>query len=257
MKFSAEYYEEKQPVSLIQKRFVQKLTQTQEWLRSENIEYRVIGSVATSAFLDIKGTSSLNFTRRGARGFYQRMPDIDMIVPMKDYPKVKLYRDSLEKDLDFPIGVEILPSICHFDFRPTENISYITHRNLFIPFSTELFGSFNIEFLGESLVTVDPRTLFHTYVTLGGMLRPKDWPKAMQLARLIRSQHISRFNEVDMEPFHTFLSERSRLYPSYQRYRIVANWIRYHVPDWMNQTGTYYGRLLQPVLFGTKGQRPQ
>lgn len=57
-----------------------------------------------------------------------------------------------------------------------------------------------------------------------------------------------------MKPFHEFLAERSRLYPSYQRYRIVANWVRYRVPGWLHYAGVYYGRLLQPVLFGTKGR---
>lgn len=237
-----------------QRRYVEKLTQAQRWLQSEGIAYRALGSVATSAFLDAPGTCSLDFTRRGARGAYQRMPDIDMVVPMADYLKVKAYRDALERDRDFPIGIEILPSVCHFDFRPSETTSYITHRGLLTPFPTELFAPVTVEFLGQPLVTVDSRTLFHTYVTLGGMLRDKDWPRATRLMRGIRDDGISRFSEADMKPFHDFLAERSRCYPSYQRYRIIANWVRYRVPDWLHYAGVYYGRLLQPVLFGTSGR---
>lgn len=242
-------------IDVIQKRFVQKLKEVQEWLQSESIEYRVLGSVATSAFLDAKGTSSLDFSRRGAYGAYQCMPDVDMVVPMNDYPRVKAYRDRLERDINFPIGIGILPSVCHFDFRPKEKTSYITHRDLFVPFPTELFTPVSVEFLGEPLVTVDPRMLFHTYVTMGGILRDKDWPKAMNLARFIRDRDVSRFTEADMKPFHMFLAERSRLYPGYRRYHVVANWVRYRVPKWMNYTGTYYGRLLQPMFFGTKKNR--
>lgn len=239
-------------IDVVQKRFVQKLKGVQEWLQGENIEYRVLGSVATSAFLDAKGTSSLNFSRYDVRGALQKMPDVDIIVPINDYKRVKAYKDRLERDTDFPIGIEILSSICNFDFRPKEKISYITHRNLFTPFPTELFMPVSVEFLGEPLVTVDPRTLFHTYVTIGGMLRSKDWPKVMDLARLIRDQYISRFTEADMKPFHLFLAERSRLFLGYQRHRIVANWVRYRVPEWMNYAGTYYGKLLQPMFFGQK-----
>lgn len=244
-------FEAIRPVDASQKCFVQKLKEVQEWLQGESIEYRVLGSVATSAFLDAKGTSSLDFSRRGAHGAY-RIPDVDMVVPMNDYLRVKTFGDRLEKDTDFPISIEILPSVCHFDFRPKEKTSYITHRDLFIPFPTELFTPVSVEFLGEPLVTVDPRTLFHTYVTMGGMLRNKDWPKAMNIARLIRDQDVSRFTEADMKPFHLFLAKRSRLFPGYQRHRIVANWVRYRVPEWMNYAGTYYGKLLQPMFFGQK-----
>lgn len=237
----------------VQRRYVRKLTQAQDWLRAEGIEYRALGSVATSAFVDEPGTCSLNFTRKGARGAYQRMPDVDLVVPMADYRRTKAFRDQLERDRDFPIGIEILPSVCHFDFRPDEATSYITHRDLLTPFPTRLFDAVTVDFLGEPLVTVDPRTLFHTYVTLGGMLRDKDWPRAVRLAKLTRDRRISKFSEGDMRPFHDFLAERSRLYPSYQRYRIVANWVRYRVPDWLHHAGVYYGRLLQPVFFGTKG----
>lgn len=154
-----------------QERYAQKLKEAQDWLRSEGVEYRALGSVATSAFLDRPGTCSLDFSRKGAHGAYQRMPDLDLVVPMNDYLRVKAYRDRLERDAEFPIGIEILPSVCHFDFRPGEAMSYITHRDLFTPVPTELFAPVTVEFLGEPLVTVDPRTLFHTYVTLGGMLR--------------------------------------------------------------------------------------
>lgn len=236
------------------RRYVQKLAEAQAWLRSEGIEYRILGSVATSAYLDESGTCSLDFSRHGARGSYQRMPDIDMVVPMKDYLRVKTYRDQLESDTEFPIGIEILPSVCHFDFRPDEETSFITHRDLFTPFPTQLFEPATVEFLGQPLVTVDPRVLLHTYVTLGGMLRDKDWPRALQLGRLIRDCGASQFSEAEMMPFHTFLSDRSRIYPSYQRYRIVANWVRYRVPGWLHYGGVYYGRLLQPVFFGTKGR---
>jgi hypothetical protein len=177
------------------------------------------------------------------------MPDLDMIVSMADYPEVKAYRDSLERDRNFPVGIEIYASICNFDFRPDEEVSYLRHRDLATPFPTRLFAPVQTMYLGESIITIDPLALFHTYVVLGGMLRTKDWPGAVGLARMAQSGH-SQFAETDFEPFHHFLAERTRLYPSYRRYRTVANWVRYRVPSWMNYWGTYYGRYLMPIVFG-------
>jgi len=237
-----------------QRLYCLKLREAQAWLTVQGVEYRMLGSVPTSAFVDPPGNTALDFVRPGARGPYQRMPDIDMVVPMADYLRVKEYRDQLERDPDFPIGIEILPSVCHFDFLPGEEVSYITHRALRTPFPTRLFDAVTVEFLGEPIVTVDPRTLFHTYVTLGGMLRPKDVPRALALARAIRDNGISKLDEPDLRPFHEFLADRMRRYPSYQRYRVIANWVRYRVPDPVHHWGVYYGRLLQPVFFGNAGR---
>jgi len=236
------------------RRYVLKLKEAQAWLRDRGIEYRVLGSVATSAFVDPPGTSSLDFSRAGAHGAYQSMPDIDIVVPMADYLTVKAYRDRLEFDSDLPIGIEILPSVCHFDYLPREEISYITHRELRTPFPSYLFDPLTVDFLGEPIVTVDPLVLFHTYVTLGGMLRDKDWPRAAQLLKFIQREGASRFTEAELAPFHRFLAERMRRYPSYQRYRIIANWVRYRVPSRLHYWGVYYGRLLQPIFFGNKGR---
>ena len=87
----------------------------------------------------------------------------------------------------------------------------------------------------------------------GGMLRKKDWPKALKLARIIRDQEvICRFSETEMKPFHDFLERRAKRYPGYLRYRFIANWVRDRVPKRVNYTGTYYGRQIQPLFFGTK-----
>lgn len=239
-----------------QYQFAQRLNEAQEWLYSHGIEFRVLGSVATSAYIDKDGPCSLNFERQGAYGRYQRMPDVDIVVPTSEYLRTKVFRDELERRATNPIGIEILPSVCHFDFRPGEEHSFIVHKDLKVPFLTDLFRERRVAFLDISLTTVDPRTLFHTYVTLGGMLRKKDWPKALKLARLIRDTHISQFTENDMKPFHDFLASRESLFPEYQRYRIAANWLRSMVPNRINSFATYYGRYLQPIVFGASG-RPQ
>jgi len=239
---------------VVQKRFAQKLKEVQNWFQDKSIEFRVLGSVATSTFLDAKGTCSLNFSRRGAYRTYQQRPDVDIVIPMNDYLRAKTLRDHLESDTKFPISISVLPSISYFDFRPKEKTSYLTHRDLFVPFPTELFMPVSVEFLGEPLVTVDPRTLFHTFVTMGGVLRSKDWPRAMNLARFIRGQGVSRFTEADMEPFHLFLAERSRLFPGYWHYRIIASCMSNYMSELINDMGTHYGRLLTPMIFGSRAQ---
>jgi hypothetical protein len=235
----------------VKKFFPLKLAEAQAWLRANGVEYRVLGSVATSSYLDGNSHSSLDFGRKGAFEAHQRMPDVDVVIPMADIPRVQVYRDQLEKDPEFPINLEILPAQCHFDFRPDEETTDLVHRRLHVPVPTRLFNPVERIFLGTPIVTVDPNTLFHTYVLLGGMLRDKDYRGAAGLARIIRDGG-SEFAEAEYQPFHRFLAERTCQYPSYQRYRIAAHYVRNRVPGWMHYWGVYYGKFIQPIVFGNK-----
>jgi hypothetical protein len=59
--------------------FLDDLALTQEWFDAKGIDYRVVGSVAASAYLDPPGHTSLDFDRQGASTASQRVPDIDLI----------------------------------------------------------------------------------------------------------------------------------------------------------------------------------
>jgi hypothetical protein len=54
--------------------------------------------------------------------------------------------------------------------------------------------------LGRQIKTIDPRTLLHTFGTIGGVVRPKDVPKMIRLAEAIGGgRAVSRHTEQDCE----------------------------------------------------------
>lgn len=233
-----------------QQLFAMRLREVQAWLQERKIDYRVIGSVATSAYLDDGVTSSLNFSRK-ALNLHQRIPDIDLIIAKTDIPVVQEYQRELEQDPFFPITLEVLVPQCHIDWRPDEQASYLIHKELYVPAQSSVFNPVEQRFLGTHIVTVDAMTLFHIYVVSGGILRHKDWHGALGLARLVREGKTCH-TEDEYRPFHQFLRLRAKQYPGYIQSRRVSEWLRNHIPSRIYYWGTHYGKVLQPLVFGAK-----
>ena len=72
--------------------FLDALARMDAWMDSEGIAYRVIGSLAVTAYAD-EGRS-LDFDRDGAADPTQRMPDVDLLVPRNRLALVKSYAAS-------------------------------------------------------------------------------------------------------------------------------------------------------------------
>lgn len=79
---------------------------------------------------------------------------------------------------------------------------------------TALFTPRKATLLGQEITTIDPRTLLHTFGTVGGVIRKKDVPKIVALADAIKSgKATSRFSERDCEVFSRYMIARKRRYP--------------------------------------------
>lgn len=190
--------------------FTETLAMVQERLKGEEIDFRIIGSVATAAYTD----SPLDFNRIDALAPAGRIPDIDIIAPVETLPWLRAYRDQLLRTA-FPVGLGITAAST-IDFRPDETYSYAQYGNLRVGLSSGLFESVQRTFSGVSITTVYPRTLFHTYVTVGGQLRSKDIGKARQLQRLALPGQPA---EEAYGGFHTFIRSRRQGIPYISRPR--------------------------------------
>jgi hypothetical protein len=189
--------------------FLAELDRIQAWLRSEQVPFAVVGSLAVSAYVD--GGAGLDFNRPGAYDRTQRMPDIDLLVPRDKAAKVQDYANALGSQA-FPITIETINA--YIDYRPGSERSYLTHRELQFPVPTELFEPRQAKLLGHDLTTLDPRTLLHTFGTVGGVIRKKDVPKIVGLADAIGSGRAqSRFSERDCKVFSDYMVARKRQYP--------------------------------------------
>jgi hypothetical protein len=190
-------------------RFLVELARVQAWLTSERIPFAIVGSLAVSAYTD-QGRS-IDFNRPGAYDRTQRMPDIDLLVPRDSAAKVRAYAEALGSQA-FPVTIETIDA--YIDYRPGSDRSYLTHRRLQFPVPTELFEPRKATLLGQEITTLDPRTLLHTFGTVGGVIRKKDVPKIVGLAEAITSgRAVSRFRERDCEVFSRYMVARKRQYP--------------------------------------------
>lgn len=197
-----------------QAQFLERLEHVQTWLVDNNIDHRIIGSLATECF--VASAEGLNFDRPGDAE-HQRMPDIDLIVPRADAPVVAAAQDHFLHDVGIKVGYSTSTHI--FDFRPDEGESFLTYSNgksqpLDKPpmaVETSVFEPHKASFLGVPITTLDPNTLFHTYVTIGNRVRVKDTPRLLALARYIMTSGDSRFGEKHFDAFHQFLAERNEV----------------------------------------------
>lgn len=76
----------------LRQHFLDGLVELQDMFESRGVEYRIIGSLATSAYTEDPGSCSLDFNRKGAVKLDQRVPDIDLIVPRSELPIVREFR---------------------------------------------------------------------------------------------------------------------------------------------------------------------
>jgi hypothetical protein len=181
--------------------FLDDLALTQEWFDAKGIDYRVVGSVAASAYLDPPGHTSLDFDRQGASTASQRVPDIDLIVSRKDLPEVREYRDRLK-------GVKLglaLPTR-FIDFRPQREISYLTHNRKKFPIKSNVFNATHEEFLGVPITTLSPASLVHTYFSI----RERDRAKVSGLKRLAGERQDDNADSADYVPFKEFSTELAK-----------------------------------------------
>jgi hypothetical protein len=197
----------------VREAFLGSLARLETWLKDEVVPHVIIGSLAVSAYVD-QGASA-DFDRPHARDEAERMPDIDLLVPRDSLPRVKAYAEMLRHS-DRPVKVDTFASEWDVDFRPDADTSYLTHRKLRFPVSTELFAPRRAVFLGQEITTVDPRTLLHLFGTVGGVIRKKDVAKIEALAGAIGSgRAVSGFGEQDCDVFSRYAVARKRQYPIY------------------------------------------
>lgn len=118
------------------------------------------------------------------------------------------------RDADLPIKLDTVAAEVYIDFRPANKKSYLTHRKLMFPVPTALLEPRGARLLGQEIETIDPRTLLHTFGTIGGVVRPKDVPKMIRLAEAIGSgQAVSRHSEEGCEVFDRFMVARKQQSP--------------------------------------------
>ncbi|GAA1663154.1 hypothetical protein GCM10009745_00990 [Kribbella yunnanensis] len=190
-------------------KFLIELDRIQTWLKNERVPFAVVGSLAVSAYTD-QG-ASIDFNRPGAYDLAQRMPDVDLLIPRDQAAKVGAFAESL-KNQPFPVTIETINA--YIDYRPESERSYLTHRQLQFPVRSELFEPRQARLLGQELTTLDPRTMLHTFGTVGGVIRKKDVPKMVALAEAIKDGRAeSRFSERDCEVFSQYMVARKRQYP--------------------------------------------
>ena len=229
------------PVALpdLQEPFLERVNDAQDWLERQGIEYRFVGSLATSAYLDA-GTKSLDLNRQDAYTRDQRVPDLDLLVPKDALSVVKAYGEELMRDEDCPVNVDLYIASCYIDFQPDAEDSFLTHKKLRVPVNNKLFAPTEQTVLGQPIITVDARTLFHTYVTAGGMLRDKDMPKIMGLARTIRDSEISQHAESEYSPFHDFIAARQEAYPLFLATKRGWEFTLSHLPKTARRAAVHY-----------------
>lgn len=190
--------------------FLDQLAGVQETFREKGIDYRIIGSLASHAFLGsdgAEGVPSLNFNREGAATPDQRVPDIDLIVPRDDLPVAREMRKKLIES-SFPVKLGLANPTTEIDFLPKEDASLLTHKDMALPVSNELFRSETVPLHGVDIQTVPLDTLIHTFGTFGGKIRHKD---VALLYALMRAN--DEPSDPETAVFHKYQKERRRRSP--------------------------------------------
>jgi len=191
--------------------FLAALRRLDDWMDTWGVPYAIIGGVAVSAYVD--GGESLDFDRDAAADPTQRIPDVDILVPRDRLSQVKDYADSSRR-AELPLKIDTVGPEVYIDYRPDHERSYLTHRDLMFPVPSELFRPRTATLLGQPIETIDPRTLLHTFGTIGGVVRQKDVPKMVRLAEAIGSgRAFSRHTERACEVFGRFMVARKRQSP--------------------------------------------
>lgn len=195
--------------------FLGQLNAAQERLRERGVDFRVIGSVASHAYLQELGGDNalppLDYDRPGAATLDQRVPDIDMIVPRQDLSVARELRTQLGES-DFPVKLGFAASTTEIDFRPGETHSYLTHKDIRVLVDNELLDVRTPTLDGVAVQTLPLDTLTHTYGVFGGKVRRKDMPVMKELIRAKTGPSDPR-----TEAFHQYHRERRRRSPGQYR----------------------------------------
>ena len=172
----------------------------QETLKSYNINYRILDSMAIDSYCKYNNKDSRHIT------------DLDLLVSRSDYLKLK--SPIIRNQFSLSNKTRHDSSISKYvDFRPTEDYSFLVFREIRMPVKSELFETRRNSLNGQEIKTIPAITLFHTFSVCGGILRPKDWEKVSQLGRYVRNNPDEKFMEEDFVAFHKFLDVRSESYP--------------------------------------------
>lgn len=184
--------------------FAENLTEVESWFTRKGIEHRVIGSLATSAYVDGPEGTGLNFCRPHTVQPQDRVPDIDIIVPRADLPEVRRYRQQLLQS-ESPVGLGLSFPSRFVDYRPDREDSFLVagRESLAVPSST--FEAVNKPLLTTELTTISPATLYYTHLMVG-IIREKDAAK-VQALEPIAKRHGS--DEPDYDNFKAYAAKKS------------------------------------------------
>jgi len=163
----------------LQQPFIEKVVEVEDWFAQHDIEHRVIGSLATSAYL---GTP-VNFNRPPSSHPEERVPDIDVIVPRKALPAVREYREQLLES-EFPISLGLSFPSRFVDMRPNEASSYLTGHKHNFEVPSETFQPVTKELMGVDIMVPTVDTLYYTHLMVG-LIRKKDQAKVADLKNMV------------------------------------------------------------------------
>lgn len=186
--------------------FGENLLKLQETLSGRGIDYRIIGSIGAQALLGDSVGREVQFDRPGAIKEFQKMPDIDLIVPRDKLEEVRQIREDMLEQGGPKVG--LANATAEIDFRPGEENSFLTHKGVAIPIRNELLKPEFGELDGIPVRTLSPDTLLQTYGTFGGIVRRKDMAN---IRALVRAREGGKAEE--LEPFREFRKKRRELSP--------------------------------------------
>lgn len=191
--------------------FLNTLADTQKEFIRKGIDFRIIGSLASHAYLEpeIEAVAPLCYNRKGVATADQLVPDIDLIVPRADLPAAReIRKKTIHGHLPVKLGLAIPTT--EIDFRPTEDVSFLTHKNIALPVDNELFRiEEEVQLDEQPIQTIPLDTLIHTYGTFGGRVRGKDLPVLKALIRQIDTPSDPR-----TKVFHEFQKMRRKTSPN-------------------------------------------
>lgn len=187
-----------------------------ERLDAEGIDYRVVGSIAISAYLkeDLKSRDIDILCLSGSSDKIRTLQaEFDLLnhKAAGALPRVDLGR------VIFSEGDNVTERVDHVSFLPQilSNIGknkegyFLVYNKLRKRIKEELIEPKAVGFNGTFIKTVPPETLLHLYLLRGGHLKPKDISKLRRFARFIRNNKTPGLTHNDFEVFHQF-SERMR-----------------------------------------------
>lgn len=206
--------------------FLDTLAEVQDEFDQKGIDYRIIGSLASHAYLDANHNDipPLNFNRKGAATPDQQVPDIDLIVPRADLAGAREVRTKALTKVQ-PVKLGLANPTTEIDFRPDEDTSFLTHKDVILPVDSDLFSAEEAKLEQVPIQTVPINTLVHTFGTFGGRVRQKDVPIIKALIREGDSPVDPR-----TKVFHDFQLQRRKRSPGEHRRSLVIEAVTNKAP---------------------------